>query len=193
MRERFLPRRPRPMARRPGEGGRFTLSPRARLIAGWVAAVVLVLGIAGAVRLFGDSGDDGAPTPSPSSSGGTTILPIVFGTELTAERVVPVEARATSFERGTTFAYAVDGGAPAEAVYVEVERTDGGPLETVQEPTEAQGIPEAPALIGFMVPTATLLDAWGPGAYTMRIYLEPGAAPLAEGSFVIVEAASSSR
>jgi hypothetical protein len=86
----------------------------------------------------------------------------------------------------------VDGGAPAEAVYVEVERTDGGPLETVQEPTEAQAIPDAPQLIGFMVPTGDLLDAWGPGAYTMRIYLEPGADPIAEGSFVIVEAPSSS-
>ena len=111
--------------------------------------------------------------PSPSGTHGGATLAIVFGTELSAERVVPVGARTTSFERGDLFAYAVDGGQPAEAVYVEVERTDGGPLETVQEPIEAQPIPDAPALIGFTVESAILLDAWGPGAYLMRIYLEP--------------------
>lgn len=167
----------------------MALSPRARLIAGWLAAVLIVLGIAGAVRLLGESGE-GAVVPSPSSDAAGT-LPIVFGTELTAERVVPVEARTTRFSPETTFAYAVDGGEPANAIYVEVERTDGGPLETVQEPVEAQQIPDAPALIGFTVPTANLLDAWGPGAYLMRIYLEPEGAPIAEGAFVLVEAPGS--
>ena len=179
------------MARRPGEGGRLALSPRARLIAGWVAALLLVVGIAGAVRLLGESGDEGAVVPTPSSGATATILPIVFGTELTAERVIPVEARTTSFGPETTFAYAVDGGEPATAVYVEVERTDGGPLETVQEPVEAQEFPDGPALIGFTVPAANLLTAWGPGAYVMRIYLEPDGPPIAEGAFVLVEASRS--
>ena len=105
------------MARRPGDGGRFRLSPRARQLAGWVIALLLVLGIAGAVRLLGESGDEGAVVPSPSGAGGAATLAIVFGTELSAERVVPVGARTTSFERGDTFAYAVGGGQPAEAVY----------------------------------------------------------------------------
>jgi hypothetical protein len=179
------------MARRPSEGGRLALSPRARLIAGWVAAVLLVLGIAGAVRLLGESGDDGAVIPSPSGDEAATVLPIVFGTALTTERLVPVEARTATFEAGMTFAYAVDGREPAEAVYVEVERTDGGTLETVQEPVEAQQIPGGPALIGFTVPTANLLDAWGPGVYVMRIYLEPAGEPIAEGGFTLVGAAPS--
>jgi hypothetical protein len=178
------------MARRPGEAGRFVLSPRGRLIAGWLVAVLLILGIAGAVRLFGES-DDGAAEPTPSGDGVATVLPIVFGTELSAERVVPVAARTTTFERGMTFAYAVDGGEPAAEVYVEVERTDGGPAETVQEPVEAQAIPEGPALIGFTVPADNLIGAWGPGAYVMRIYLEPGGDPIAEGAFVLAEAAAS--
>ena len=72
-----------------------------------------------------------------------------------------------------------------------MERTDGGPLEIVQAPIEAQQIPDAPALIGFTVPAAALLDAWGPGAYVMRIYLEPDGAPIAEGAFVLAEAPSS--
>ncbi len=168
----------------------MALSPRARLIAGWVAALLLVLGIAGAVRLLGES-DEGAVVPSPSSDAAAAILPIVFGTDLTEERVIPVEARTTSFSPEMTFAYAVDGGEPAEAIYVEVERTDGGPLETVQEPVEAQLIPDAPALMGFTVPTADLLTAWGPGAYVMRIYLEPDGAPIAEGAFVLLEASAS--
>jgi len=155
-----------------------------------VAALLLVLGIAGAVRLLGESGDEGAAVPSPSGAGAATLA-IAFGTELSTERVVPVGARATSFERADTFAYAVVGGEPAEEVYVEVERTDGGPLETVQSPVEAQRIPDAPALIGFTVPAGNLLDAWGPGAYVMRIYLEPGDEPIAEGTFVLAEAASS--
>jgi hypothetical protein len=179
------------MARRSGEDGRLALSPRARLIAGWVAALLLVLGIAGAVRLLGESGDEGAVIPSPSGDGASSVLPIVFGTALTTERVVPVETRTATFERGTTFAYAVDGGDPAATIYVEVERTDGGPLEIVQEPVEAQNIPDGPALIGFTVPTANLLDAWGSGAYVMRIYLEPDGEPIAEGGFTLVEATPS--
>jgi hypothetical protein len=179
------------MARPPGDGGRFRLSPRARQLAGWVAALLLVLGIAGAVRLLGESADEGAAVPSPSGGDGAATLAIAFGTELSTERVVPVGARATSFERADTFAYAVIGGEPADAVYVEVERTDGGPSEVVQAPVEAQRIPDAPALIGFTVPAANLLDAWGPGAYLMRIYLEPGDEPIAEGRFVLAEAASS--
>jgi len=179
------------MARRLGDGGRFRLSPRARQLAGWVAALLLVLGIAGAVRLFGESGDEGAVVPSPSGAGGPAALAIVFGTELSAERVIPVGARTSSFERGDTFAYAVDGGQPAEAVYVEVERAEGGPLEVVQAPIEAQAIPDGPALIGFTVPAAALLDAWGVGAYVMRIYLEPDGEPIAEGRFVLAEAPSS--
>jgi hypothetical protein len=176
------------MARRPGESGRLRLSPRARQITGWLAALLLVLGIAGAVRFLGETQEDGTVAPSPSDRG---LLPIVFGTELTAERVVPVRAQTTSFERGMTFAYAVDGGEPAEAAYVEVQRTGGGPVETVQEPVEAQPIPDAPALVGFTVPAANLLDAWGPGEYLMRIYLEPDGAPIAEGRFVLAQPAVS--
>ena len=176
------------MARRPGDRGRLRLSPRARQLAGWVAALLLVLGIAGRGSAVRRERRRGGRRCEPVGHDGGATLAIVFGTELSAERVVPVGARTTSFERGDLFAYAVDGGQPAEAVYVEVERTDGGPLETVQEPIEAQQIPDAPALIGFTVESAVLLDAWGPGAYLMRIYLEPGGEPIAEGRFVLAEA-----
>ena len=45
------------MARRPDGDDRFSLSPRARRIAGWLAALLLVLGIAAVVRFLGGNGD----------------------------------------------------------------------------------------------------------------------------------------
>lgn len=178
------------MARRPGaRAGGLELSPRARVLGGWLVALLLVLGIAGAVRLLGESGEAGSPGSDPSQVPSGSPLPIEFGTALTPERLVPVEARAASFGRDDTFAYAVPDASPAERIYVEVRRIDGGPTDVVQEPIEAQMIPEAPALIGFSVPAGDLLDAWGPGAYLMRIYLEAGGPAIAEGRFVLVEAA----
>ena len=176
------------MARRPGPRGRPELSPRARIIGGWLAALLLVLGVAGAVRLFGDSGNGAAPGAVPSGGVAVAPRPITFGTTLTPERLVPVEARTTRFGRDDTFAYAVEDAEPATQVFVEVRRTDGGAIETVQEPVDAQPVPDGPALIGFTVSAANLLDAWGPGVYLMRIYLDPAADAIAEGSFVLAEA-----
>jgi len=176
------------MARRPGVGRGLDLSPRARILGGWLVALLLVLGIAGAVRLLGESGDASAPGPGPSNVASGSPHPIRFGTTLTAERLVPVEALATTFGPDDTFAYAVPDASPANEVYVEVRRTDGGPAEVVQEAVESQAIPDGPALIGFTVPAANLIDAWGPGAYSMRILLEPEGRAVAEGSFVLVQA-----
>jgi hypothetical protein len=74
---------------------------------------------------------------------------------------------------------------PATAVYVEVRRVS--PTEVVQLPTDAQQIPGAPARIGFTVPAANLLDVFGPGSFTMLIYLDPESDPIAEGSFELIE------
>jgi len=179
------------MARRPGEDGRLTLSPRARLIGGWLAALLLVLGIAAAVRLLGGNGDGAAILPSPSSAAGGPLHPIVFGTALDAQRLVPADAVTSRFAREDTFAYAVPGAEPASSVYVEVRRVAGGPAEVVQQPVEAQQIPDGPANIGFSVPAANLLAVFGPGSFEMRIYLDPESAPIAEGTFELVEPLSS--
>ena len=175
------------MARRPGSGGRIDLSPRARMLGGWLVALLLVLGIAGAVRLLGESGEGGTPGPAASEGVDASPLPIEFGTALTPERIVPVDARAASFTRGDTFAYAVPDAPPATRVFVEVRRIDGGPLEVVQEADDEQVIPDAPALIGFTVPADALLDEWGPGVYEMRIFLDPGGAVVGIGRFILVE------
>ncbi len=190
MRQRLLGRRGRSMARRPGPPGRPDLSPRARTIGGWVAALLLVLGVAGAVRFFGESGAGGIPGPGASDALGTPLA-ITFGTVLTPARLIPVDARSTTFERGDTFAYAVEEGAPTDRIFVEISRTGGGTIETVQAPVSEQLVPEPPGPIAFSVPAANLLDAWGPGEYRMRIHLEADGPAVAEGSFVLAEAAAS--
>jgi hypothetical protein len=185
MRQRLNRMRPQSMARRPGEDGRFNLSPRARQIGGWLAVLVLVLGIAAAVRLFGGNADGDAPLTSPSATAGGALHPITFGTALDAERLVPADAVTNRFAGGDTFAYAVPDAEPATAVYVEVRRIS--PSEVLQAPTDAQQIPGAPARIGFTVPAADLLEVFGPGSFTMLIYLDPASDPIAEGTFELVE------
>ncbi len=174
------------MARRPGETGRISLSPREMRIAGWLVALVLLLGVAGVVRLLGGTDGGGAPAgASPSPSGGP--LQIAFGTALDAQRQVVEGSKADRFARGDTFAYSVAGTDAVTEVYVEVRRSFGGPIEQVQAPVDPQPLPDGPSLIGFTVPAAVLLDAWGPGSYEMLIQLEPDGPAIAAGSFRLVE------
>ena len=191
MRQRFNPLRARSMARRPGEDGRLALSPRALRIGGWLAALVLVLGIAAAVRLFGGDGDGTSILPSPSAGTGGPVHPIVFGTALDEGRLVPAKAVTSRFAREDTFAYAVPDAEPATAIFVEVIRVADGTSEVVQEPVSSQEIGDVPGAIGFSVPAANLFDAFGPGSFRMRIYLDPQSTPIAEGAFELVEPLSS--
>ncbi len=173
------------MARRPGER-EFNLSPRARRIAGWVAAIALVGGIALGVRIIGGTGD-GSPgaAGSPSAPAGD-VAPITFGTALDpATGLVATPARTSRFEEGDSFVYSVADVPPPTTVYVEVERVGGGSAEVVQEQSVQTLAPESPA-IAFSVPAAVLLDAFGPGEYRMGIYLAGETLPVAEGTFVLV-------
>jgi hypothetical protein len=175
------------MARRPGEDGRFNLSPRALRIAGWVAAFLIVLGIAGMLRILGGNGDGAAILASGGGSPASSLAAIAFGTSLDAERQVPTEARVARFARGDTFAYSVADAEPTSVTYVEVVRTTGGVSETVQQPTGAQPLPDGPSLIGYTVAADILLDAFGPGEYVMRIFLAPEGSAIAEGTFELVD------
>jgi hypothetical protein len=191
MRQRFRPLRDRSMARRPGGEGRFTLSRRQKLIAGWLVAIALILVIAIVVRFLGGDGDGSPVVPSPSvSDGGTSPAAIAFGTSLDATSgEVPEGTRVSRFAAGDTFAYsvAVDGAVPS-TVYVGVERVGGGVTGVVQDAaTEGmQPVPAGRPAIAFTVPAANLLEVFGPGDYVMRIHLDPAADPIAEGSFVLV-------
>ena len=84
--------------------------------------------------------------------------------ELGPERVIPVDVR-------TTIASSAATSSPMPSTVTSRRTRDlcrggahgGGPVETVQAPIEAQPIPDGPALIGFTVAAAALLDACGPG------------------------------
>lgn len=184
---RFRRADPRPMARPQSGEGRFDLSPRARLIGGWLAVLVLVLLIAGAVRLFGGNADGSAVLPTPSPSGDAALLPITFGTELGPDRLVVPTSRTDRFTDLDTFAYSVDDAAPADVIFVAVRRTGGGTPELVQAATEGQAIPGAPANIGFRVAAAALIEAFGPGAYEMEIRLAAGGPAIARGTFQLID------
>lgn len=179
------------MARRPGGEGRITLTRRQKLIAGWLAAVAVILLIAIVVRFLGGDGTGSPVVPSPSASdGAATPAAIAFGTSLdSTSGEVPEGARVSRFAAGDTFAYSVppDGTVPT-TIYVEVERVSGGAAEVVQD-AAADGMQTVPAgrpAIAFTVPAAILLDAFGPGEYVMRIHLDPADDPVAQGTFVLV-------
>ena len=174
------------MARRPGDDGSLPLSPLARRYGGWLAAALLVAGIALAFRILGGNGDGTVVDPSPSASSARGGLTISFGTALDpATGEVAADARTARFAEGDPFVYSVppSGTVPA-SVYVEVRRT-GGDAATVQEPVDAQSLPD-PTVIAFTVPTVALLEAFGAGQYLMLIYADPADDPIAEGTFELV-------
>lgn len=175
------------MAARPGERRRIELSPRGRLIAGWIAALLLIGAIALTVRLLGGNADGAAILPAPSASVGGPIE-IAFGTQLGPDGSVVEASRTKRFVRDDTFAYSVPDASAPPVVHVSVERIDGGVVETVQALADgAQRVPEDRSVIGFTVGASVLLDAFGPGRYRMRIHLDPAEAPIAEGTFELIE------
>jgi hypothetical protein len=185
MRQRFGSFRQRSMARPRGRDARLDLSPRARLIGGWLAAIVLVLLIAGAVRLFGGNADGTSVLPS-GSAASSSPLPITFGTALDENRLVQDDLSTKQFIVDDLFAYSVADAAPASTVYVAVRRLAGGTQEQVQAAIEGQAIPDGPGTIGFTVPAVNLFDAFGPGTYEMHIALEPEGQPIAIGTFELI-------
>ena len=178
------------MARGPGDDESFSLSPQARRIGGWIAAVLLIIGIAVVVRVLGGNGDGTVVTPSPSGSGAPGATAITFGTALdTATGEVAVDARVNRFADGDAFAYSVaPSGTVPPAVYVEV--LEAGTAEPAQAPVDPQNVTN-PEIIAFSVPATVLLAAFGPGEYLMRIYADPAADPIAEGSFELIAAEGS--
>ena len=100
MRQRFRSFRGRSMARRRGEDGRLQLTPEQLRWIGWIAAVVLIAGIALVVRVLGGNGDGTAvdPESTPSASAGPAA--IAFGTALDPATGMVAADAATSTVRG---------------------------------------------------------------------------------------------
>jgi hypothetical protein len=177
------------MARRPGsEGVAFDLSPRAMRIAGWIAAAVIILGIAIVVGLLGGDADSGPIGSSPSASTEATAAPIEFGTSLDPTTGMVADGADTDrFTAGDSFAYSVaTSGTAPDPVYVEVRRTGGGAVEVVQTSSDGHQPLEYPPALAFDVPADNLFAVFGPGEYLMLIYADPAGDPIAEGTFVLV-------
>jgi hypothetical protein len=177
------------MATRSGADGGLAVTPQARTIAGWVAAIVIVIGAAFFVGRLGSPDAPAATGSGSSATAAPTLLPIAFGTgldETTGE--VATDLRTGRFAAGDRFVYSVRPAGPpgTDELYVEVIRL--GPDQTsspVQTP-DAQPISPDAAVIAYDVQADALLDAFGPGTFLMRIYLEPDASPIAEGQFELV-------
>ncbi|HSK92611.1 MAG TPA: hypothetical protein VLA76_00980 [Candidatus Angelobacter sp.] len=190
MRQRLRPMRPRSMARRPDGERRIELSPRSRLIAGWVAALVIIGSIALAVRLLGGNADGAAvvPTDDATPSPGQAAE-VRFGTALdptTGE--VAADAATNRFVESDRFVYSYrPAEPPPPTVWVEVRHGSDGSGEAVQAPALHRLAADA-LVIAFDVPASALFDDFGPGPFQMRIYLREDAEPAAIGSFELVTA-----
>jgi hypothetical protein len=182
------------MARRLGSERTIELTPRVRTIAGWVAAILIVVG---AAFFVGRLGSPDAPGTGASGSPGSprpTLPAIAFGTGLdTVTGEVAADLRTGRFAAGDSFVYSVrpSGRPGVDQLYVEVIRL--GPDQTstpVQTPAPQPISPDA-EVIAYDVPADRLIEDFGPGTFLMRIYLEPGGPPIAEGQFELVAPAAS--
>ncbi len=166
------------MARPRGEPG---LARRASVL-GWVAVVGLVVAVAFIVGRPGRDAGTAAATGSPAP----TTLPVVFGTAIDHDSGEATQ-RTAHFRPGEPFAYSVrlatDVG--QQTVYVEVLRATAEGLLQVQAPRAQKTLAERP-VIAYLVTTDGLIQAFGPGDFVLRIYLDPEAAPIAAGSFTVV-------
>jgi hypothetical protein len=184
---RLRPSRLRSMATRTASDGSVTLTPRVRTIAGWLIAIGIIVGAAFFVGRLG-SPDAPAAGTGGSAEATPTLLPIAFGTAIDpATGEVAEDLRTSRFAAGDTFAYSMRPGvAIGETIYVEVLRiaTDASAVP-VQTPAP-QGVEPGAEVIAFDPPADALLRDFGPGAYVMRIYLQQGGTPIAEGRFELV-------
>lgn len=163
-----------------------TRSLRTSPLVGWLVAGGLLVALAFVVG--GPAAEQGLlgsqASPSPSAGAG---LAIRFGLAIDPDTQRAVQ-RTRSFRAGQPFAYSVTLARPAATadIFVEVQRISGRP-RVVQE-RSIQHITPGRRTFAFTVPTDDLLAAWGAGRFEMRIWLGPGAEPIAIGRFRLVAA-----
>ena len=140
--------------------------------------VLILIGLASVV-----AGPPTEPTPSPQ----TGPLPITFGYALDPNTYL-VTQPADQFEPGDHFAYSVN--PPAHPgvpqVYVSVVTFRAGEEVVLQPPSPERLLPE-PASFGYETEAADLIELFGYGRFTMRIYLDPAGPVFAQGRFEVVE------
>lgn len=131
------------------------------------------------------SGLPAQPAPTPPSG----PLPITFGYALDPDTYL-VTQPAEEFHPADPFAYSVN--APVhpgvDQVYVAVFTYRAGQEVVLQQPTPERLLP-SPASFGYETTTADLIELFGYGRFTMRIYLDPAGPVYAQGRFAVVEPA----
>ena len=94
------------------------------------------------------------------------------------------------FEPGDPFAYSVNPpvhpGVPN--VYVAIVTFRAGSEVVLQPPSPQRLLPE-PVSFGYETTTSDLIELFGYGRFTMKIYLDPAGAVYAQGRFEVVEPA----
>jgi hypothetical protein len=164
---------------KPGEP-RFPWLRRGTTIVTGIGLVLIAIGLASVV---GDLPTEADPTPPAGP------LPITFGRALDPDTYLVTDA-ASQFEPGDPFAYSVNPpvhpGVPN--VYVAIVTYDAGSEVVLQQPSAQRLLPE-PVSFGYETTTNDLIQLFGYGRFTMKIYLDPAGAVYAQGRFEVVEPA----
>lgn len=159
--------RPRSRARRP-----------IRTVIGGLILVLILIVAASIV-----AGLPGVAESSPPSG----PLPIAFGYALDPDTYL-VTQPANRFEPSDPFAYSVSPpihpGVPQ--VYVAVVTFRAGEEIVLQAPSPQSLLPE-PVSFGYETRTADLIQLFGYGRFTMKIYLAPDGPVYAQGRFEVAE------
>ena len=168
------PRRPRSSSREP----RRSWTRHGWTIVTGVGLLLILIGLASVV-----AGLPSEPTPTPSSA----PLPITFGFDLDPDTYLVTQPSAR-FKPTDPFAYSVN--PPAHPgvpqVYIAVIQYRAGLEVVLQQPTPERLLP-APVSFGYKTTTADLIELFGYGRFTMRIYLDPAGPVYAQGRFEVVE------
>jgi len=166
----------------PGRPSRPGWLGRGSTIVVGTGLLLVVIGLASIV-----AGLPAEPTETPPAG----PLPITFGHTLDPDTYLVTDPT-NRFEPGDPFAYSVSPPThPAVPnVYVSVVTFEAG-SEVVLLPPESnpQRLLPEPVSFGYATTTADLIELFGYGRFTMRIYLDPAGTVYAQGRFEVVEPA----
>ncbi len=145
-----------------------------------VGLVLIAIGLASVVS---DLPTEANPTPAAGP------LPITFGRALDPDTYLVTDAT-NRFEPGDPFAYSVNPpvhpGVPN--VYVAISTFQAGSEVVLQPPSAVRLLPE-PVSFGYETTTSDLIQLFGYGRFTMKMYLDPAGEVYAQGRFEVVEPA----
>jgi hypothetical protein len=162
---------------------RAGLSPGTRRLVGWLGAIVAIAAVAFIVGRPGVDAEHARGTPTPPAP---SPIPIAFGTSVDPASGAAADPT-TTFRGGDPFVYSATLAAPVGTtdIYVEVLRDTDGVLTQVQPPQLQHTIADSKVIV-YAVTTDGLIQAFGTGTFVLRIYRDPRASAIAEGTFRIL-------